>query len=114
MSAEDRAGERRFTRGHGAWSLPPFRREGKGSCGDSPPSREASYVRPVDTRLDNKATGVALMDYVRLGRTGLKVSRLALGCMSYGDPTTANAHTWALDDDDSAVLPPGRRDGRHL
>jgi 1-deoxyxylulose-5-phosphate synthase len=26
------------------------------------------------------------MEYVRLGRTGLEVSRLALGCMSYGDP----------------------------
>jgi 1-deoxyxylulose-5-phosphate synthase len=41
------------------------------------------------------------MDYVRLGNTGLKVSRLALGCMSYGDPTTSNAHTWALNDDDA-------------
>jgi len=28
------------------------------------------------------------MEYTRLGSTGLKVSRLALGCMSYGDPTT--------------------------
>ena len=26
------------------------------------------------------------MKYTRLGRTGLEVSRLALGCMSYGDP----------------------------
>ena len=41
------------------------------------------------------------MDNVRLGNTGLKVSRLALGCMSYGDPTTSNAHTWALNDDDA-------------
>jgi aryl-alcohol dehydrogenase-like predicted oxidoreductase len=39
------------------------------------------------------------MDHVRLGRTGLKVSRLALGCMSYGDPTVAGAHRWALDAD---------------
>jgi len=29
----------------------------------------------------------------------LKVSRLALGCMSYGDPTTPNAHPWALTED---------------
>jgi 1-deoxyxylulose-5-phosphate synthase len=36
------------------------------------------------------------MDYTRLGSTGLRVSRLALGCMSYGDPTTANAHPWSL------------------
>ena len=26
------------------------------------------------------------MDYVRLGSTGLKVSRLCLGCMTWGDP----------------------------
>jgi aryl-alcohol dehydrogenase-like predicted oxidoreductase len=41
------------------------------------------------------------MDYVRLGETGLKVSRLALGCMSYGDPMTAGAHKWSLDDEDA-------------
>jgi aryl-alcohol dehydrogenase-like predicted oxidoreductase len=26
------------------------------------------------------------MDYVKLGRTGLDVSRICLGCMSYGVP----------------------------
>jgi len=26
------------------------------------------------------------MEYVKLGRTGLDVSRLCLGCMSYGVP----------------------------
>lgn len=26
------------------------------------------------------------MNYVRLGHSGLKVSRLCLGCMTYGDP----------------------------
>jgi 1-deoxyxylulose-5-phosphate synthase len=41
------------------------------------------------------------MDFVRLGKTELKISRLALGCMSYGDPTTPNAHTWALKEDDA-------------
>ena len=39
------------------------------------------------------------MEYTRLGNTGLKISRLALGCMSYGDPTTPNAHSWALTED---------------
>src|SRR5579862_3517386 len=39
------------------------------------------------------------MEYTRLGNTGLKVSRLALGCMSYGDPTTPGAHPWALTED---------------
>ena len=38
------------------------------------------------------------MDYVRLGHTGLKVSRIALGCMSYGDP---GFHQWTLDEDAS-------------
>jgi aryl-alcohol dehydrogenase-like predicted oxidoreductase len=41
------------------------------------------------------------MDSVRLGQTGLKVSRLALGCMSYGDPKTAGAHKWSLDDEEA-------------
>jgi 1-deoxyxylulose-5-phosphate synthase len=39
------------------------------------------------------------VNHVRLGSTGLKVSRLALGCMSYGDPTTPGAHEWSLVDD---------------
>jgi len=36
------------------------------------------------------------MDYVRLGRSGLTVSRLALGCMSYGSP---GWRPWVLDED---------------
>ena len=44
---------------------------------------------------------VSPMKYIRLGNTGLKVSRLALGCMSYGDPTTPNAHPWALTEDEA-------------
>ncbi|GIF50810.1 hypothetical protein Afe04nite_53490 [Asanoa ferruginea] len=39
------------------------------------------------------------MEYARLGNTGLKVSRLALGCMSYGDPAAPDAHPWALTED---------------
>ena len=41
------------------------------------------------------------MESVRLGSTGLKVSRLALGCMSYGDPSTPGAHAWSLHDDEA-------------
>jgi 1-deoxyxylulose-5-phosphate synthase len=41
------------------------------------------------------------MEYTRLGETGLKISRLALGCMSYGDPSSAGAHRWALADDEA-------------
>ena len=35
------------------------------------------------------------MQYTKLGRTGLDVSRLCLGCMSYGEPDRG-AHTWTL------------------
>ena len=38
------------------------------------------------------------MQYVRLGSSGLKVSRIALGCMSFGD-TSLGFSTWSLDDD---------------
>ena len=40
------------------------------------------------------------MDQVRLGTTGLEVSRICLGCMSYGDPARGN-HQWSLDEDSS-------------
>jgi len=38
------------------------------------------------------------MEYVRLGKTGLKVSRLCLGCMSYGVPERGN-HLWTLPEE---------------
>ena len=45
------------------------------------------------------------MDYLNLGRTGLKVSRLCLGCMTYGAPARGEAkpgrHAWALDEAES-------------
>jgi 1-deoxyxylulose-5-phosphate synthase len=37
------------------------------------------------------------MEYTKLGRSGLTVSRLALGCMSFGD-TSRGFNEWALDD----------------
>ena len=40
------------------------------------------------------------MDYTRLGRTGLKVSRLCLGCMTYGEPAQG-AHPWTLPEEAS-------------
>ncbi len=38
------------------------------------------------------------MDHVRLGQTGLKVSRLCLGCMTYGSPKW---RPWVLDEEAS-------------
>jgi aryl-alcohol dehydrogenase-like predicted oxidoreductase len=40
------------------------------------------------------------MEYVKLGRTGLEVSRICLGCMSYGAPGQGN-HAWSLGEDES-------------
>ncbi|MCW2869918.1 aldo/keto reductase [Actinacidiphila oryziradicis] len=40
------------------------------------------------------------MRYVKLGSTGLDVSPLVLGCMSYGKPHRGN-HTWTLDEEES-------------
>ena len=40
------------------------------------------------------------MQYVGLGKTGLKVSRLCLGCMTYGVPDRGN-HPWTLDENQS-------------
>jgi aryl-alcohol dehydrogenase-like predicted oxidoreductase len=46
------------------------------------------------------------MDYVNLGKTGLKVSRICLGCMSYGTapkgvPLTGGSHAWTLGEEES-------------
>ncbi|MFC0508915.1 aldo/keto reductase [Micromonospora costi] len=38
------------------------------------------------------------MQYVRLGSTGMEVSRVCLGTMSYGDPARGN-HAWSLPED---------------
>jgi aryl-alcohol dehydrogenase-like predicted oxidoreductase len=41
------------------------------------------------------------MDYINLGRSGLKVSRLCLGCMSFGDPSWRG---WVLPDEAARPL----------
>jgi len=40
------------------------------------------------------------MDHVNLGNTGLMVSRICLGCMTYGEPNQGN-HEWTLPEDES-------------
>jgi aryl-alcohol dehydrogenase (NADP+) len=40
------------------------------------------------------------MKYTKLGSTGLDVSRICLGCMSYGIPERGT-HPWTLDEDES-------------
>jgi aryl-alcohol dehydrogenase-like predicted oxidoreductase len=43
------------------------------------------------------------MEYVKLGRTGLEVSRICLGCMTYGIPERGS-HTWTLGEEASRPL----------
>ncbi|WP_376795653.1 aldo/keto reductase [Thermogemmatispora sp.] len=43
------------------------------------------------------------MQYTRLGRTGLEVSRICLGCMSFGDATRW-IHQWVLDEEQSRQI----------
>jgi 1-deoxyxylulose-5-phosphate synthase len=41
------------------------------------------------------------MDYIRFGKTGMKVSRLCLGCMTYGSPKWRE---WILEEDASRPI----------
>jgi len=43
------------------------------------------------------------MDYVKLGNTGVDVSRICLGCMSYGEPSRGT-HSWTLNDEASRPI----------
>jgi 1-deoxyxylulose-5-phosphate synthase len=43
------------------------------------------------------------MDFVKLGKTGLDVSRICLGCMTFGD-ATKGSHPWTLPEEDSRPL----------
>jgi aryl-alcohol dehydrogenase-like predicted oxidoreductase len=43
------------------------------------------------------------MEHTRLGATGLEVSRICLGCMSFGVPDRGS-HTWTLDEQASRPL----------
>ena len=43
------------------------------------------------------------MEQVRLGATGLEVSRICLGCMSYGEPGSGS-HSWTLPEEQSRAF----------
>ena len=43
------------------------------------------------------------MKYTKLGNSGIEVSRLCLGCMSFGDPAS-KMHAWTLDPDQSEAI----------
>jgi aryl-alcohol dehydrogenase-like predicted oxidoreductase len=43
------------------------------------------------------------MEYARLGSTGMKVSRICLGCMGFGD-ATKGIHRWVLDEENTRPI----------
>ena len=56
-----------------------------------------------DSRLDHRQTEEPQLDYARLGNTGRQVSRICLGCMSYGKVKTGatTRWPWTLSEEDS-------------
>ncbi len=44
------------------------------------------------------------MEYVKLGNTGLDVSRMCLGCMSFGTTEGWSHNQWALNEEDSRAI----------
>ncbi|KAF5267130.1 hypothetical protein FOXYS1_2002, partial [Fusarium oxysporum] len=43
------------------------------------------------------------MEYVRLGNTGLKISKVILGCMTFGSSSWQGS-PWVLDEEDGLKL----------
>jgi aryl-alcohol dehydrogenase-like predicted oxidoreductase len=46
------------------------------------------------------------MEYIKLGNTGLDVSRICLGCMGFGEvqPEAPGSHQWVVDEDESRKI----------
>ncbi len=59
----------------------------------------------MEQRLRERQIKGAIVEYVNLGKTGLKVSRICLGCMTYGSPATGELkpgrQAWALNEEQS-------------
>lgn len=43
------------------------------------------------------------MEYAKLGNSGIEISRLCVGCMSFGDPAS-KMHAWTLNADESEII----------
>jgi len=67
-------------------------------------ARDLSVLVVSGSNMSGKSTLLRAMEYVNLGKTGLKVSRICLGCMSYGEVPTVirpGSHAWALNEEQS-------------
>ncbi|KAF8988892.1 Aldo/keto reductase [Hymenopellis radicata] len=56
-----------------------------------------STTRISDSNSENAPERTTTMKYVRLGSSGLRVSKLILGCMSYGNPAW---YSWLLSEEE--------------
>src|ERR1700716_2078764 len=70
--------------------------KGCGAC----PARVVREEHPGATVSGQRPRKRSAMIYVKLGRTGLDVSRICLGCMSYGNPAT-RTQPWSLGEKES-------------
>ena len=43
------------------------------------------------------------MEYTNLGNTDIKISRICMGCMGFGDPNQG-PHSWTLNEDESRLI----------
>src|SRR6476469_1598961 len=90
---------------------------GRSAARESAPGRQGGQRRPTQRRC-RPGMGTSRrrrararpnprkdtpMEYTRLGQSGLQVSRIALGCMSFGDSDRGN-HAWSLGETESEPL----------
>jgi aryl-alcohol dehydrogenase-like predicted oxidoreductase len=61
---------------------------------------EQTGILPI---CESQITKENIMEYARLGSTGLKVSRICLGCMGFGDATRW-VHKWVLNEESSRPI----------
>jgi aryl-alcohol dehydrogenase (NADP+) len=65
---------------------------------DAPAADTARSAEPSTSTSTSTSTGPAAVPTTRLGRTGLEISRIVLGMMSYGAPDQGS-HSWSVDID---------------
>jgi len=70
------------------------------AIGSRPPEPENWCPRTGAPTADQLEDWKLVMEYSRLGSSGLKVSRIALGCMSFGD-TSRGFSEWSLGDQEA-------------
>src|SRR5690606_24459004 len=82
-------------------SLSPYSVGSTNTVAPTSPPRPHSWLSSEGReRVETTPTNGSPMKYIRLGSSGLKISRIVLGCMSYGEPGRGS-HGWSLPEDES-------------